>query len=429
MRCDINMAGPENKTAVMLALEKRNWSVFWQLIQLGACYDWAEADQFLLLKKLYLFPKRNVQCEKLCGIINFLAHPGLNLSPGVPSVLQSQQSSENGFTSSESTEAKGQCGSDNLERLQSSFEKCVRCSNWTVANVILESGPDIDIKRPISGRPLIHVLVSLYEEDDHEAWLSFLTVLLRRGLDISSRDDGGRTVLMKHTVLSSFRELNTNPKALCRVLLEKGVNPSMVDDSGNSLLTKIMKLFKTSIFTIAKSLFEVGLLSCKTQFEGGGSHTLFISKLIEAVLDVKPAVVKILFECGAISNRDMFLLSEEYSVVMSQELDEDLDDSEMDDLYQILQQAATQVQSLQSLCRIAVSCSLPLGVNRRDTVRDFPPHLKEYLLFFNEFSDLDRCSEIEEKQGVSQHHKMEDSVQDQQELQQEDTMPLESTPC
>ncbi|XP_025101493.1 uncharacterized protein LOC112568408 [Pomacea canaliculata] len=102
---DIHRSGPGHKTAVMLALENRNWPVFWQLLQLGASYDWDPAEKGLLLKHLCRFPISNIQVNQLRRIISSLTQPTASrtCSLGASVSSQAQASLQAGARSSELT--------------------------------------------------------------------------------------------------------------------------------------------------------------------------------------------------------------------------------------------------------------------------------------------------------------------------------------
>ncbi|XP_025101578.1 uncharacterized protein LOC112568486 [Pomacea canaliculata] len=362
---DINMTGGQNsRTAVQMALDRNTWTIFWYLIQLGAQQDWTENEKHLILRNVDSLPKKCALNDNLTVFIRCL-------------IEQSSNRTLVHDIASHST-------------VMYALQNCLWSRKWRVAKVIVECTSETEMNDLIAEGTLIHDMVMRYKKKDHVIWVSLLDALLERGVDINSRDSYGQTVLTDDAVIRSLVDNNT-PDSLFRVLLQRGINPINVDSNGCSLLVYVINDVVQYMLTSVISLLELGLVSRQNHDEDEDDDEDLASPTRLAVETKNIPALKILIECDVSCNSELRALNAEYQLKKVQDAERNEPSDRLKQICLILEQAATQPRSLQSLCRVAVCRCIPWGLSRRDMVQSLliPKVVQNYLLFADDISHPD----------------------------------------
>ncbi|XP_025085100.1 uncharacterized protein LOC112558713 [Pomacea canaliculata] len=180
---DVNRRGPDNKTALQLAVANHRWKVVGELISLGADLELSHDEKLSALEHLYCFAWESGAREKMYSFIKYITNDGSDINIS----FQNERGHGNPKT-----------------LLQKSVEK----ANLQVAIALVECGADVS--QMLRDGALLQLLKSRYSGVDHTTRMRFLDLLISRGLDINTKQRGADTLVLDSTGHRGSAPLSTD---------------------------------------------------------------------------------------------------------------------------------------------------------------------------------------------------------------------------
>ncbi|PVD33498.1 hypothetical protein C0Q70_04754 [Pomacea canaliculata] len=375
---DINRRSQNNKAVLQIAAARDDWETVGALIQLGADCELTPSEKKSAFSKLHLFRWENVDEEKVCRFVNYITNEV--------------------FDTNDSFQKEDKC-----DKKKSILQMCLKKSNWPMAKALVECGADVF--QLYTHRTLLEFMMSAYSYSNTTAWMSFLDSVIAKGLDINTKLRNGSGVLFHDETIRSITRGDKVNSRLFISLLERGANPLIVDSRGQTLLQTVLESDRRSMLRGLKKLIPVGVTTHQPRFteamlqSQSGSTAQTVSPTEKMIEDKNFCVLKLLIESGASSNAELFRLNTEYQVKLAGQADTD---DNIRELLEVLNMAASQPRSLQSLCRLTVSHCLGCGPGRTDKLNSLNicPLLRE-LVSFNDLLSEDFFLQIDKDDSSS----------------------------
>ncbi|XP_025085724.1 uncharacterized protein LOC112559059 [Pomacea canaliculata] len=363
---DINRRSQDNKTVLQVAAARNDWETVGVLIQLGADWELTPSKKKSAFRKLHLLSWENVDEEKVCRFVHYISNDVCDINA---SFLKEYK----------------------CDKKKSILQMCIEKSNWPMAKALVECGADVF--QLYTHRTLLEFMMSAYSQSNTIAWMSFLDSLISKGLDINTKLRNGSGVLFHYETIKSIRTDDTFMSSLFNLLLGRGANPLLVNSRRWTLLREVAELDNYSMMTALMKLLPAGVTTHQPRFTEAMLQSQKVSTAQTAsptekmIRDKNIFALKLLIESGASSNAELFRLNTEYQVKLAGQADTD---AKVRELLEVLNMAASQPRSLQSLCRLTVSHCLGCGPGRHDRLNHLPipPVIIEFLSFDDLVSQL-----------------------------------------
>ncbi|PVD33503.1 hypothetical protein C0Q70_04759 [Pomacea canaliculata] len=363
---DFNWRGPENKTVFQMAVDRERWEVVRVLLETGAEYSLSKQEKQSTMNSLHNLKWNDVSENKVKSFIEYITN---DLSDTDNSFQDNRRSAD----------------------LQTVLQKCVECSNWRMATVLVECRGErcgMNTQESLLGK-----MMSRYSQNEHAEWTSFLDLLISEGLDINSKLQNGSGVLFHdETIKSLTSDEKGFANSLFYALMERGADPLVENSAGQTLLREVVCFGGQRTLNALKKLLPFGVTTHQPRFteamlqSQSGSTAQTASPTEKMIEDKNIFVLKMLIESGSSSNAELFRLNTEYQVKLAGQADTD---DNIRELLEVLNMAASQPRSLQSLCRLTVSHCLGCGPGRTEKLNslNIPPVLRDLVLFRDHFTD------------------------------------------
>ncbi|PVD33506.1 hypothetical protein C0Q70_04762 [Pomacea canaliculata] len=352
---DVNRLGPENKNALRLAYSIGSCEVIGWLIQLGGFCELSDSQKHSSLGNLRLFKWKDVEEQNLNRFINYITNDASDINRTFQ------------ISSGEET----------------AFQMCVGNSNWRMAKALIDCGAEVNWV--CQGKPLLQFMMSKYSKDKYTTWASFLALLISKQLDINSKLQNGSGVLFHEATIESLGSEDSDNNCLFNSLLELGANPLLVDSNGMTLLRKVVDLGGQRTLNALNKLLPVGVTTHQPRFTKAMIQSPLASPTEKVILDRNVLALKLLIESGSSLNAELFRLNTEYQVKLAGQADTD---DNIRELLEVLNMAASEPRSLQSLCRLNVSRCIGCGPDRTDKLNALlPSKMRDLVLFRDLYSD------------------------------------------